>query len=77
MEMHVQGLILHQPVKDSFVYSNQQKLVFLESYCRFEIRKMLWAAKDERHLPSCLVTVHHFLFLRPHHGWIHKELFEI
>ena len=27
----MQGLILHQPVKDNFVYNNQQKLVFLES----------------------------------------------
>ena len=27
----MQGSILHQPVKDNFVYNNQQKLVFLES----------------------------------------------
>ena len=45
-------------------------------YCRFEIR-ILRAAKDERHLLSCLTTVHHCLFPRPHHGWIHEEIFEI
>ena len=28
---NVQRLILHQPVKDNFVYNNQQKLVFVES----------------------------------------------
>ena len=38
---------------------------------RFEIRRTLRAAKDERHLLSCLTTVHHCLFLRPHHSWIH------
>ena len=27
----MQGSILHQPVKDNFVYNHQQKLVFLES----------------------------------------------
>ena len=36
---------------------------------------MLRAAKDKRHLLSCLTTVHHCLFLRPHHSWIHGEIF--
>ena len=42
-----------------------------------EIRRTLRAAKDKRHLLSCLTTVHHCLFLRPHHSWIHGERFEI
>ena len=42
-----------------------------------EIRRTLRAAKDKRHLLSCLTTVHHCLFLRPHHSWIHGEIFEI
>ena len=33
------------------------------------------AAKDERHLLSCLTTVHHIL--RLHHGWIYEEIVEI
>ena len=48
-----------------------------EVYCRFEIRRTLRAAKDERRLLSCLTNVHHYLFLRPHHSWIHGEIFEI
>ena len=44
-----------------------------EVYCRFEIRRTLRAAKDK----SCLTTVRHCLFLRPHHSWIHGEIFEI
>ena len=53
-----------------------------EVYRRFEIRRTLRAAKDERHLLSCLTTVHHRLFLTPHHSWmIHSifygEIFEI
>ena len=50
-------------------------------YFRFGIRT-LRAAKDERHLLSRLTTVHHCLFLRPHHSSlihsiIHGEIFEI
>ena len=45
-----------------------------EVYCRFEIRRTLRAAKDERHLLRCLTTVHHCLILR---SWIHGEIFEI
>ena len=48
-----------------------------EIYWRFEIRRTLRAAKDERHLPSCLTTVHRCLCLRTHHSWIHGEIFEI
>ena len=44
---------------------------------RFEIRRTLRAAKDERHLLSCLTTVYQCLFLRPHHSWIHGEMFAI
>ena len=44
-------------------------------YCRFEIRRTLRTAKDERHLLRFfLTTVHHCLFLRPHHSWIHGEI---
>ena len=39
-----------------------------EVNCRFEIRRTLRAAKDERHLLSSLMTVDHSLFLRPHHS---------
>ena len=59
---------------------NQQRLPLTEGglpvqevYCRFEIRRTLRAAKDERQLLSCLTTVRHFLFLRPHHSWIHGD----
>ena len=48
-----------------------------EIYCRFEIRRTLRAAKDERHLLSSLMTVDHSLFLRPYHSWINGEIFEI
>ena len=44
---------------------------------RFEIRRTLRAAKDKKHLLSCLTTVHHCLFVRPHHSWSHGEMFEI
>ena len=47
-----------------------------EIYCRFEIRRTLRAAKDERHLLSSLMTVDHSLFLRPYHSWINGEIFE-
>ena len=37
-----------------------------EVYCCFENRRTLRAAKDEdTYLLSCLMTVHHCLFLRP------------
>ena len=47
--------------KENLVYNNQQNKVFLNSsstmrawrlqevYCRLEIRRTLWPAKDERH----------------------------
>ena len=41
-----------------------------EVYCPFEIRTTLGAAKDKRHLLSCLTAVHSCLFLRPHQSWI-------
>ena len=44
-----------------------------EVYYRFEIRRTLRAAKDERHLLTCLTTAHRCLFLRPHHSWIHGK----
>ena len=46
-------------------------------YCRFEIRRMLRAAKDNRHLLSCLTAVRRCPFLRPHQSRIHGEIFEI
>ena len=47
-----------------------------EVFCRSESRRTLRAAKlDERHLLSFLTTVHHFLFLRPPHSWIHGPRF--
>ena len=48
-----------------------------EVYCRFENRRTLRAAKDKRHLLSCLTTVHHCRFLRPYHRWIRGEMFQI
>ena len=85
----MQGLILHELVKENFVYNNQQKLVFwnhqstivkarrLDARSILLVSKTLRAAKDERHLLSCLTTFHHYLFLRRHHGWIHEEIFEM
>ena len=59
------------------MFSNSSSIIrprrLQEVYCRFEIRRTLRAAKDKRHLLSCLTTVHHCLFLRPHHSWIHGE----
>ena len=51
--------------------------VFSRITLRFEIRRTLRAAKNERHLLSSLMTVDHSLFLRPYHSWIHGEIFEI
>ena len=51
--------------------------VFSRITLRFEIRRALRAAKDERHLLSSLMTVDHSLFLRPYHSWINGEIFEI
>ena len=63
------------------MFSNSSSIIrarrYREVYCRFEIRRTLRAAKDERHLLSCLMNVHHCLFLRPHHCWIHREHCEI
>ena len=42
-----------------------------------EIRREPFEQREIRHLLSCLTTVHHCLFLRPHHSWIHGESFEI
>ena len=48
---------------------------------RLDTRSILPFSNQENalssHLLSCLTTVHHFLFLRPFHGWIHEEIFEI
>ena len=75
--------------KENLVYNNQQKDVFLNSsstlrawrlqdvYCRFEIRRTLCAAKDERHWLRFLKRLFIILFLRPLHSWIYGELFEI
>ena len=63
---------IHPPLWELGVYKKRLQ----EVYCRFEISRTLRAAKDERYLLSCLTTVHHSLFLRPHHSWIHGE-FEI
>ena len=46
-------------------------------YCRLEIWRTRRAAKYKRHLLSCLMTVHHCLFLRLDHSWIHGEIVEI
>ena len=63
------------------MFSNSSSIIrarrYQEVYCRFEIRRTLRAVKDERHLLSCLMNVHHCLFLRPHHCWIHREHCEI
>ena len=42
-----------------------------EVYCRFEIRRTLGAAKDERHLLTSLMTVDHSLFLSTSYGYFH------
>ena len=67
------GFWIHPRLQELGVY----KKFLQEVYCCFEIRKTLWVAKDKRHLLSCLMTLHHCLFLRPHHSWIHGEIFEI
>ena len=60
-----------------FLESNSIMKARQEVYCCFETRRTLRAAKDEdTYLPSCLMTVHHFLFLRPQWlaGFIEKFL---